>query len=638
MNKQDIAIVVLLVAVLFGWMHYQNKANAARRAAWEAERAAAATNEMARAAISAEAAGSAGFSAPAGADAAPGQPAPAASAPQAPAAPAPANGGAEQASDPPRNFDLPVVAALTNAELAVSISSRGGAVASATLLGYRQTIDKNSPPVVFDYNAYNAMPLLALDGVDGLGILADFALVSQTATSAVLRAAAPSGVELTRTIALAPGYRLEVEDSFRAADGTALALPETQVSIGTLSRFSTANTSVLSVDSLPAFLDRHGRFGKVLHWESKHLLNQMFGVGGGGCSGAPNADGLPLSVWRSGPDAPKWVALKTRFFAMVFTSDAPMAGYSVRATRYADPGPLRIASVAGKVGFPAAVAGAGQTLVRHHSLYVGPKKLSVLRRFSAKTGEIMEFGMWGFLCVIILPLLNFLNFVFHNYGVAIIVLTIMVRLRFWPLTRKSNESMKKMGEIQPQLKEIQAKFKDDPAKLQQETMKLYRDNHVNPMASCLPMLIQIPVFIALFVVLRSATELRFAPFLWIRDLSEPENLLKGVLPGLPALNILPFLMAGTMFLQSKLTPSMGDPQQQRMMMWMMPLMMFVMFYPMPSALLLYWTVSQLLAIVQLLRQRRARAAATPVAADGVIDGDALSRQERRRRERDGSGD
>ena len=151
------------------------------------------------------------------------------------------------------------------------------------------------------------------------------------------------------------------------------------------------------------------------------------------------------------------------------------------------------------------------------------------------------------------------------------------------------------------------------------------------------MLVQIPVFIALFVVLRSATELRFAEFLWIRDLSEPENLFAGLIPGLPAINLLPFLMAGTMFLQSKLTPSMGDPRQQRMMMWMMPLMMFFMFYSMPSALLLYWTVSQILAIVQLVKQRKDRAKtanAAAVGADGVIEGEVVTRQERRRRERE----
>ena len=181
-----------------------------------------------------------------------------------------------------------------------------------------------------------------------------------------------------------------------------------------------------------------------------------------------------------------------------------------------------------------------------------------------------------------------------------------------------------MQEIQPKLKEIQAKFKDNPQKMQQETFAVYRENKVNPFSSCLPMLIQIPVFIALFTVLRSAVELRYAPFLWIIDLSEPENLLAGVLP-IP-LNILPILMAATMALQSYLTPSGGDPQQQKIMMVMMPIMMLLMFYSFPSALSLYWTVSQVLSIIQMVmihrQSQKKETGATP-------DNTRLTRQQRR---------
>jgi len=183
-----------------------------------------------------------------------------------------------------------------------------------------------------------------------------------------------------------------------------------------------------------------------------------------------------------------------------------------------------------------------------------------------------------------------------------------VRLLFWPLTHKSTVGMKKMQEIQPLMKEIQAKYKDNPQRLQQETMKLYREHKVNPLSSCLPMLIQIPVFIALFNVLRSAVELRYAGFLWIPDLSEPEGLFSAYLP-FGGLNILPILMAVTMALQSALTPQAGDKSQQRMMMVMMPVMMLVMFYNFPSALSLYWTLSQVLSIVQMwLIRRRTNAA------------------------------
>ncbi|MFA7369345.1 MAG: membrane protein insertase YidC, partial [Kiritimatiellales bacterium] len=190
--------------------------------------------------------------------------------------------------------------------------------------------------------------------------------------------------------------------------------------------------------------------------------------------------------------------------------------------------------------------------------------------------------------------------VVRNYGVAIMLLTVIVRVIFWPITHKGTESMRKMQALQPQLKEIREKFKDNPQRMQQETMQFYKDNKVNPLGGCLPMLIQIPVFIALFVVLRSAVELRFSKFLWVRDLSEPENLFAGMLPfGLP-LNILPILMAATMVWQQKMTPSAGDPQQQKMMAIMMPIMMLFFFYTMPSGLVLYWTTSNLIMIVQML--------------------------------------
>jgi YidC/Oxa1 family membrane protein insertase len=150
---------------------------------------------------------------------------------------------------------------------------------------------------------------------------------------------------------------------------------------------------------------------------------------------------------------------------------------------------------------------------------------------------------------------------------------------------------------------MREKYKDKPQKIQEETMKLYKEHKVNPIGGCLPMVIQIPVFIALFNVLRSAVELRYAGFLWVTDLSEPEGLFAGVLP--IALNILPIIMTATSVWQSYLTPSGGDPAQQKMML-LMPIMMLFIFYNMPSALVLYWTANQVLMIVQLLWQKRTK--------------------------------
>ena len=190
-----------------------------------------------------------------------------------------------------------------------------------------------------------------------------------------------------------------------------------------------------------------------------------------------------------------------------------------------------------------------------------------------------------------------------NYGVAIIILTILVKIVFWPLTHKSTESSKKMQKLQPLIAELKEKHKDAPQKMQQAQMALYKEHGVNPLASCLPMLVQLPIFIALFTVLRSSIELRFASFLWIADLSEPEGLLDGMIPLIGSLNILPIVMTGTMIIQQQLTPTAGDPQQKKMMM-MMPAMMLLFFYNMASALVLYWSVSQCLSIAQLLMQQR----------------------------------
>jgi len=258
--------------------------------------------------------------------------------------------------------------------------------------------------------------------------------------------------------------------------------------------------------------------------------------------------------------------------------------------------------VAAAIHFAGRSLTAGETYHRTLSYYVGPKEFSSIAPLGLHKQEIMDFGKLRWLCEGLLWSLNKLYWLIPNYGIAIILLTLIVRIIFWPLTHKGTESMKRMQALQPQIKELQEKYRDKPQKLQQETMALYRENKVNPLGGCLPMLVQIPVFFALFNVLRSAVELRFAPFLWVKDLSAAENLLVGVSP-IP-INLLPILMTVTQIWQQKLTPAAGDPAQQKMMMWMMPIMMLMFLYSMPAALVLYWTANQVMMIIQLYWQRR----------------------------------
>ena len=186
------------------------------------------------------------------------------------------------------------------------------------------------------------------------------------------------------------------------------------------------------------------------------------------------------------------------------------------------------------------------------------------------------------------------------YGLAIIFITVVIRSAIWPLTRASTRSMKRMQELQPQIKALQEKYKDDPQKFQQKTWEFYKKNKVNPLGGCLPMVLQIPVFIGFFGMLRSAIELRGAHFLWIGDLSQPDTIFTLPLLGhnFP-INPMPLIMGATQFWQASMTPvSPGmDPAQQKMMRYL-PLMMVYFFYNYSSGLALYWTCSNLITILQ----------------------------------------
>lgn len=236
-------------------------------------------------------------------------------------------------------------------------------------------------------------------------------------------------------------------------------------------------------------------------------------------------------------------------------------------------------------------------------LFMGPKSITVLRAADHELDRAINFGWFDFIAK---PCLWFMIFIHHfipNYGVAIIILTLVTRLLFWPLASKSYKSMNAMRKLQPLIKEIREKYKDDKAKINQETMALYRTYKVNPLGGCLPMLIQLPVFFALYRMLYEAIELRHAPFIgWINDLSAPDRLFRfGVkIPfmeppyGIPVLTL---IMGATMVLQQKMSPAPGDPTQAKMMM-LMPIVFTVIFINLPSGLVLYWLVSNLVSIAQ----------------------------------------
>jgi len=220
-------------------------------------------------------------------------------------------------------------------------------------------------------------------------------------------------------------------------------------------------------------------------------------------------------------------------------------------------------------------------------LYAGPKKDEILREYNAGLEHIIDFGFFSILSRPLFWLLKFLYRVVGNYGWAIVLITLIVRIPFIPLINKSQKSMKKLQAVQPHMAALKEKYKKDPQKLQKETMELYKKHKVNPVGGCLPMLIQLPVFFALYKILLIAIEIRGAPFiLWIQDLSEKDPYY-----------VLPIAMGLSMVLQQKMTPSGMDPKQAKIMM-LMPIVFTFMFLTFPSGLVLYWVISNLLSIIQ----------------------------------------
>lgn len=234
-----------------------------------------------------------------------------------------------------------------------------------------------------------------------------------------------------------------------------------------------------------------------------------------------------------------------------------------------------------------------------YTIYFGPKQLGTLQNVGENLDQIVNFGWFDVIAKPTLYLLNFLYKYIHNYGVAIILVTIIIKLLFWPIAQKGMKSMKTMQKLQPKMAKLREKYKDDKERLNQEMIKLYQTYKVNPVGGCLPMVLQIPVFFALYKVLLQTIELRHAPFmLWINDLSAPDRLYLGFdLPFLGGLPVLTLLMGASMFLQQKMTPTSADPTQAKVMMFL-PVIFTVMFVNFASGLVLYWFVNNLLSIAQ----------------------------------------
>jgi len=492
---------------------------------------------------------------------------------------------------------------LSNDFVRLTFTSHGGGVSLAEMANYPMTGDEDSGPVAFDF-ADRPAGTLCLAGTPLV-----FSVAEATAKRVVYRATAPDGGEWTRTATLAEdGYEVVFADEVKNSSDAPLATAVTYAAgwMPNLPGDKADRVPTLGFDTLAG--------SGVDHW-SKKLEKWFPGMEKAAQTRVVPEEGKAVQA--------EWFAAKNKYFAEILSCvDSVPYAETVRALgRRGDPETVRsmlffrrtqvpLEAVAGEMTLPAAEIAPGEATLFGCSLYVGPKHHATLKAIGSHREETLELGFWRPIGLGLLwLLLHFKEYVPpFNYGVAIILLTVFIRLIFWPLNQKSLSSTQKMQEVQPLVAAAREKYKNDPQKQQAAMMEIYKQHGVHPMGGCLPMLVQIPVFFALFVVLRGAIELRFSHFLWIADLSQPENLFTSVVPF--GVNFLPILMGLTMWLQQKMTPT-SDPQQQKMMAFM-PILFTVLFYAFPSGLSLYWTTNQVLMIAQQAWMRRkAKAKAKP---------------------------
>lgn len=292
-----------------------------------------------------------------------------------------------------------------------------------------------------------------------------------------------------------------------------------------------------------------------------------------------------------------WASVKNQFFTSVLTPNDPGNGvYAIPLDleqSYLDEGLAQ--GITGSLVWNVGQLAPGSERLYGMDFYVGPKEYTRLAALGENQDLVMQFGFLGFISKFLLIVMNGVHQFVPNWGWTIVVFTVLLKLLLWPLTSIQVRSSKRMAKIQEPLKAIKEKYKDNPQKVQAETMKLFREHRVNPAAGCLPLFVQLPIFLGLYFMLRTSSELRFAEFLWIKDLSLSDTI--GAIAGFP-INILPLIMAVSMFFQMKMTPTPTTDSFQQKIFQFMPFIFLFFCYNFPSGLVLYWTIQNLLTIAQ----------------------------------------
>jgi YidC/Oxa1 family membrane protein insertase len=498
---------------------------------------------------------------------------------------------------------------VTNEYAHYMFSSHGGGLKLIELLKYPETVSrrrKSQAPTnrVASLNQFAPAPTLAMLGdeaVQGDGLFT----LTKTATGVRAEKTLTNGLTIVRDFHVGTNYLTSATVRLENHSSVPLKLGPQEWVVGT---------------ATPMGAQDNGQWVGVLWYNGSKTED----AGGGSYFATGCRQRVAPLEYHAGASNVVWVAAHNQFFALAVMPKQP--AQAVVARRLELPRPtgedarMVAANAPAPQGYEATLLYPGLTLAPNQSItnevniYAGPKEYQTLAKIAARLDNnldlVMNFNWAGFVTKFLLLGMNWLHrAIGFSYGWAIIAITILIKLAFWPLTQASTRSMKRMQAFQPQMNAIKEKYKDDPMKAQRKTMEFMKEHKLSPLGGCLPMLLQIPVFFGFFSMIQSAIELRGEHWLWVSDLSQPDTLF--IIPGLDfipffgipgvglPLNLLPLIMGVTMLWQSHLTPpSPGmDPAQAKMMRYM-PLIFMVFLYRYSAALTLYWTVQNLLTILQ----------------------------------------
>jgi len=494
---------------------------------------------------------------------------------------------------------------LENSFIQVRFTNFGGAIRDVAFRKYPAALGRPDP---FIFNELHANPMLAFEGTPGIDRSTPFELVSQSATTVVYRAVVGGQLEVTRSYTLSPDagantdpYQIRTETVLRNLGAKPSAPMRVALSLGTAAPSSLLDTGLELTTGFST-------------GDSQTFIRRASLQGGSGFLGLGASEPKAL-VSSDGPIA--WATVKNRFFAAVLTPDDPAAGLVTRRVKLfdalSDEDP-RGYGITGTVEFDVKALPASGQAKLGADFYVGPKEYHRLANadvFKKDQDRLMDYGWFRFFAAILLTLMTWMHSWTANWGVSIILTTLALKFAFLPFTLSASRTSKRMQSIQPELKALREKFKDSPQKQQAATMELFKKHKVNPMGGCLPILFTMPFFFGFYRMLASAAELRFAPFMWARDLTAPDTVLSvghGTLPFLGTfnLNILPILLCATVFVQMRITPQPTVDSSQARMMKFMPILFMVFCYSYSCALSLYSTVNGLFTIIQQMVINRTR--------------------------------